>query len=32
MRFYNSDKAKKYRVVIQGMDADGRVGYLSEEL
>jgi hypothetical protein len=31
IHFYNSDKAKKYRVVIQGMAADGRVGYLSEE-
>ncbi len=29
--FYNSDKTKKYRVVVQGMDVDGRVGYLSEE-
>ena len=28
--FYNSDKAKHYRVVIQGMDAQGRIGYLSE--
>lgn len=28
--FYNSGKAKKYRVIIQGMDADGRVGYLNE--
>jgi hypothetical protein len=31
IRFYNSDKAKKYRIVVQGMDADGRMGYLSEE-
>ncbi|MDB5143720.1 MAG: hypothetical protein JWQ66_2433, partial [Mucilaginibacter sp.] len=31
INFYNSDKTKKYRVVIQGMDANGRVGYLSEE-
>ncbi len=31
IRFYNSDKTKKYRVVVQGMDAEGRVGYLSEE-
>jgi hypothetical protein len=31
INFYNSDKTKKYRVVIQGMDAEGRVGYLSEE-
>ncbi|HTD99924.1 MAG TPA: hypothetical protein VK668_11605 [Mucilaginibacter sp.] len=28
--FYNSDKAKKYRVIIQGMDASGRLGYLDE--
>lgn len=28
--FYNSDKAKHYRVVIQGMDAEGRIGYLSQ--
>lgn len=28
--FYNSDKAKHYRVVIQGTDAEGRIGYLSE--
>ena len=28
--FYNSDKAKHYRVVIQGMDAQGRIGYLNE--
>jgi hypothetical protein len=26
--FYNSDLAKKFRVIIQGIDADGRVGYL----
>jgi hypothetical protein len=31
IRFYNSDKARKYRVIVQGMDAEGRVGYLSEE-
>ncbi len=31
IRFYNSDKTKKYRVVVQGMDANGRMGYLSEE-
>ena len=31
IHFYNSDKAKKYRVIIQTMDADGRVGYLNEE-
>ncbi len=30
IRFYNSDRAKKYRVIVQGMDADGKVGYLSE--
>jgi hypothetical protein len=28
--FYNSDKAKRYRIVIQGMDAEGRIGYLSQ--
>ena len=28
--FYNSDKAKKYRIIIQGMDAEGRLGYLNE--
>jgi len=28
--FYNSDRAKKYRIIIQGMDADGRIGYLNE--
>ncbi len=28
--FYNSDKAKHYRVVVQGVDAQGRIGYLSE--
>ena len=28
--FYNSDKAKKYRIIIQGMDAQGRLGYLNE--
>jgi hypothetical protein len=32
IHFYNSDKAKKYRVVVQAMDAGGRLGYLSEEL
>ncbi|MDB5125076.1 MAG: hypothetical protein JWP94_3205 [Mucilaginibacter sp.] len=32
IRFFNSDKAKKYRVVVQAMDANGRLGYLSEEL
>jgi hypothetical protein len=31
IRFYNSDKTKKYRVAVQGMDANGRMGYLSEE-
>ena len=29
-RFYNSDKAKKYRVVIEGMDKDGRLGVVDE--
>jgi len=28
--FYNSSKAKKYRVVIQGMDANGRLGVLDQ--
>ena len=28
--FYNSDNAKKFRVVIQGIDADGHPGYLDE--
>ena len=28
--FYNSDRAKKYRVIIQGMDVQGRLGYLNE--
>lgn len=32
IHFFNSDKAKKYRVVVQAMDAGGRLGYLSEEL
>lgn len=30
IHFYNSDKAKKYRIIIQAMDADGRVGFLNE--
>lgn len=32
IRFYNSDKAKKYRLVVQGMDANGKTVYLSEEI
>jgi hypothetical protein len=32
IHFYNSDKAKKYRVIVQAMDTDGRLGYLNEEL
>jgi len=28
--FYNSDNAKHYRVIIQGMDAEGRFGYLEQ--
>ncbi len=28
--FYNSDKAKKYRIIIQGIDANGKLGYLNE--
>jgi len=32
IRFYNSDKTKRYRIVVQGMDANGRMGYLTEEL
>jgi len=28
--FYNSDKPKKFRVIIQGIDANGQVGYLNE--
>jgi hypothetical protein len=28
--FYNSDKTKKYRIIIQGMDAQGRLGYLNQ--
>ncbi|MDB5023634.1 MAG: hypothetical protein JWP78_1389 [Mucilaginibacter sp.] len=31
IQFYNSDQTKKYRVVVQGMDANGRMGYLSAE-
>lgn len=31
IHFYNSDKAKKYRAIIQAMDAEGRIGYLKEE-
>jgi hypothetical protein len=27
--FYNSDKTKRYRVVIEGMDKEGRLGYFS---
>lgn len=30
IHFYNSDKAKKYRIIIQAVDADGRVGFLNE--
>jgi len=30
IRFYNSDKAKKYRVTIQATDSDGRTGFLNE--
>jgi hypothetical protein len=26
-KFYNSDRAKKFRVIIQGMDNDGRLAY-----
>jgi hypothetical protein len=32
IHFFNSDKAKKYRVIVQAIDAGGRLGYLSEEL
>lgn len=28
--FYNSDNARHYRVIIQGMDAEGRFGYLEQ--
>jgi hypothetical protein len=28
--FYNSDKARHYRIIIQGMDAEGRLGYLDQ--
>jgi hypothetical protein len=28
--FYNSDNIKHYRVIIQGMDAEGRFGYLEQ--
>lgn len=31
VRFYNSDNAKKYRIVVQSMDKNGKVGYLMEE-
>jgi hypothetical protein len=30
IHFFNTDKTKKYRVVIQGMDNDGRLLYLNE--
>jgi len=29
-RFYNSDSAKKFRVIIQGMDRQGRLVYLQQ--
>jgi len=29
--FYNSDKAKGYRIIVQGMDADGKTVYLAKE-
>lgn len=29
--FYNSDKAKGYRIIVQGMDADGKTAYLAKE-
>jgi hypothetical protein len=29
--FFNNDKTKKYRVIIQGIDANGRLGYLETE-
>ncbi len=31
-RFYNSDRAKKFKVVIQGMDKEGRLVYLQQIL
>ena len=30
IRFYNSDVAKKYRVIIQGINTDGQLGYSSQ--
>ena len=30
IHFYNSDKAKKYRIIVQGIDANGHVGYLNQ--
>jgi hypothetical protein len=29
-RFYNSDKAKKFKVILQGMDEEGRLIYLEK--
>jgi|GEM_PF-859542 len=29
-RFYNSDKAKQFKIILQGMDADGRLVYLEK--
>jgi hypothetical protein len=29
-RFYNSGRAKKFRIVLQGMDAEGRLVYLEQ--
>ncbi|MFB9845194.1 hypothetical protein [Mucilaginibacter ginsenosidivorans] len=28
--FYNSDNTKHFRIIIQGMDAEGRIGYLEQ--
>jgi len=31
-RFYNSDRAKKFKVVLQGMDTGGRLDYLEQSV
>jgi hypothetical protein len=31
-KFYNSDRAKKFRVILQGMDSDGKLVYLEKTI
>lgn len=31
-KFYNSDRAKKFNIIIQGMDADGRLVYFEQSV